>query len=108
MGWAKMSDIVGRKPILLIALAIFTLFSGMCGASQSLIQLIHFRWVQGIGGCGVFALVQLIFFEIVPATQWPTAISLVTGVITVSVIAGPLLGGAITMHTSWRWIFLLK
>ncbi|ORX97750.1 MFS multidrug transporter-like protein [Clohesyomyces aquaticus] len=108
MVWAKISDIVGRKPAVLASLFIFTLFSGLCGASHSLTQLIHFRWAQGIGGCGVFALVQLLFFELVPPQKWPAYISLVTGFIALSVIAGPLLGGAITLHGSWRWIFLLN
>ncbi|KAF2741964.1 MFS general substrate transporter [Sporormia fimetaria CBS 119925] len=108
MVWAKASDIIGRKKTLLASLCVFTLFSGLCGASQSLHQLIHFRWLQGSGGCGVFALVQLVFFELVPPRKWPTYISLVTGMIALSLIAGPLLGGAITQNASWRWIFLLN
>jgi MFS family permease len=108
MIWAKVSDITGRKPTLILALVVFTIFSGMCGASQNLIQLIMFRWCQGLGGCGVFALVQLIFLELVPPRRWPATMSLITGMIALSTIIGPLLGGGITLKGSWRWIFLLK
>jgi MFS family permease len=108
MIWAKVSDIIGRKTALLISLSIFTLFSGLCGASQTFMQLIHFRWLQGVGGYGVFAIVQLVFFELVPPRKWPAYISLVTGVIALSLITGLLLGGVITRNGSWRWMFLLK
>jgi MFS family permease len=54
---AKLSDITGRKYTIVTALLIFTIFSTLCGTSQTLIQLIMFRWCQGISGCGVFALV---------------------------------------------------
>lgn len=108
MVWAKISDSLSRKLSLLISLFIFTLFSGLCGASKTLMQLIHFRWLQGIGGGGVFALVQLVFFELVAPRKWPAYISLVTGVIALSVISGPLLGGVIASKGGWRWIVLMK
>lgn len=108
MIWAKLSDITGRKPAVLSALVLFVIFSGICGASQTLTQLIMFRWVQGLGGCGVFALTQLIFFELVPPQKWPAYVSLVTAAVALALIAGPLLGGAITNNGSWRWIFILK
>lgn len=73
-----------------------------------MIQLIMFRWCQGAGGCGVFALVQLVFFELLPARKWPLYMSIVTGVVALSTIVGPLLGGGITVHGSWRWIFIFK
>ena len=106
--WAKISDIAGRKPSIIAALVIFTISSGLCGASQSLLQLIQFRWLQGIGGCGVFALVQIYSFELVPPQKWTTYATLVTAVIALSMTAAPLMGGAITLHTTWRWIFLIK
>jgi MFS family permease len=108
MIWAKLSDIAGRKYTLIAALLIFTLFSALCGASQTLIQLIMFRWCQGIGGCGVYALTQLMFMEIVPQRKLPQYMAGVSMVLALSLITGPLLGGGITLHGSWRWIFLLK
>jgi MFS family permease len=108
MIWAKCADIAGRKYAIVLALCIFTLFSGLCGASQTLIQLIMFRWCQGIGGCGVFALVQLIVLEIAPKRKLPGYITMVNVALALSLVMGPLLGGGITRHGSWRWIFLFK
>jgi MFS family permease len=108
MIWAKLSDITGRKPALLAALSIFTLFSGLCGSSKTLSQLIMFRWPQGIGGCGAVAIAQLSFFEFLPQSKWPSYVSLGAAVIALAYVAGPLLGGVIALNGSWRWIFLLK
>jgi MFS family permease len=108
MIWAKASDIIGRKYTIITSLLIFTLFSALCGAAQTLTQLIMFRWCQGIGGCGVFALVQLLFMEIVPRRKLPAYMAMVNVALALSLVCGPLLGGGITLHGSWRWIFLLK
>jgi MFS family permease len=69
---------------------------------------IMFRWVQGIGGCGVLVLGQLIFFDILPPKKYVPYTTLVTSVITFSLIGGPLIGGGITLHGLWRWVFLVK
>jgi len=108
MIWAKLSDIAGRKYVLLTTLGIFTLFSGLCGAAQTMDQLIMFRWCQGIGGCGAYALVQLIFLELVSRRKLPAYMAMVTAALSISMVVGPLLGGGITLHGSWRWIFLIK
>ncbi|CAI6339908.1 unnamed protein product [Periconia digitata] len=108
MIWAKWSDIAGRRLTLLVCVVIFTISSALCGASQSLIQLIQFRWIQGIGGCGIFAMGQIYLFELYPPHLWPFYMTIFTAVIAFSLIAGPLLGGGITESGSWRWIFLLN
>ncbi|KAF2438547.1 MFS multidrug transporter-like protein [Karstenula rhodostoma CBS 690.94] len=106
--WAKFSDVMSRKTTIIVSAVIFTIFSGACAASQTLIQLVMFRWVQGIGGCGIFALTQLVFFELVPPRKWPLYVSIVTAVVALSLICGPLIGGAIALTGQWRWIFLLN
>lgn len=73
-----------------------------------IIYSIMFRWVQGIGGCGVLALGQLIFFDILPPTKYVPYTTLVTSVIASSLVTGPLIGGGITVYGSWRWVFLIK
>ncbi|KAH7130092.1 major facilitator superfamily domain-containing protein [Dendryphion nanum] len=108
MVWAKLSDITGRKTALLAALSIFTLFSGLCGSSKTLTELIMYRWPQGIGGCGSVAIAQLSFFELIPESKWPAYVSLGAGVMALAYVAGPLLGGIITLHGHWQWIFLLN
>lgn len=89
MIWAKWSDITGRRFALLSCLVIFTIASALCGASQSLMQLIHFRWVQGIGACGIFAMAQVSLFELYPPHQWPIYMSIFTAVIALAAITGP-------------------
>ncbi|KAF2795478.1 MFS multidrug transporter-like protein [Melanomma pulvis-pyrius CBS 109.77] len=106
--WAKLSDILTRKTAMLGSLLIFTIFSGACAASQTLTQLIMFRWAQGVGGCGIFALTQLMFFELVPPSKWPLYVGLFTVVVALSLVVGPLIGGFISVHHQWRWIFLLN
>ncbi|KAF2643899.1 MFS general substrate transporter [Massarina eburnea CBS 473.64] len=106
--WAKISDVYGRKNSILTSILIFTAFSGACGGSQSVIQLIMFRWLQGIGGCGIMALGQLVFIELVPPEKYPMYIGLVTVVLTSSLVCGPLIGGGITLNGDWRWVFLVN
>ena len=67
-----------------------------------------FRWVQGIGGCGIYSIGTLLFFELVPSSKWPDYTALVTSVLALALATGPLLGGAIGDNTTWRWAFLLK
>jgi MFS family permease len=64
--------------------------------------------VQGIGGCGILALGSLAFFELVPEEKYPSYIALVSAVVSASLVIGPLVGGGVTVHGNWRWVFLLK
>lgn len=91
-----------------MTLFLFTVFSGACGASQSIIQLIMFRWLQGIGGCGILALSQLVFVELVPSEKYPKYIGIVSIAMTAPLVLGPLVGGGISLSGDWRWIFLLN
>ncbi|KAF2736979.1 putative multidrug resistance protein fnx1 [Polyplosphaeria fusca] len=105
---AKLSDIVGRKMVLLGSLLAFIVFSGLCGASQKMNQLIVFRVLQGIGGSGVYSLVMVVLFEMVPQELFPRYTVLVTALFAISTLCGPLLGGAICQDGNWRWVFLLN
>ncbi|MCJ1438935.1 hypothetical protein MMC27_008325, partial [Xylographa pallens] len=108
--WSKLSDIFGRKPLLITAVAIFIVSSGVCGASQTIIQLIMFRWVQGIGGCGIYAIATLLFFELVPPVKFANYTALATAVVSLAMSMGPLIGGAINSNGGtgiWRWVFLI-
>jgi MFS family permease len=61
-----------------------------------------------MGGSGVYSLGTLVFWELLPPERWAANTSLVTSVLAVSLVAGPLIGGAITESEKWRWIFLIK
>jgi MFS family permease len=108
MIWAKLSDITGRKVALITCLGIFTVASALCAAAQTMDQLIMFRWCQGVGGGGAFSLVNLMFLELIPLRKLTKYMSMVTSALSLSLVVGPLLGGGITLHGSWRWIFIIK
>ncbi|KAF2248052.1 putative multidrug resistance protein fnx1 [Trematosphaeria pertusa] len=105
---AKLSDSIGRKSVLLACLFIFTIFSGACGAAQSMVQLIILRALQGLGGSGVYSVVLIVMFEMVPPQRYPRYSVYVTALFAISLFSGPLVGGAINRSTTWRWIFLLN
>ncbi|KAI1325561.1 MFS general substrate transporter [Xylariaceae sp. FL0255] len=68
--FSKISDIAGRKPTLLLAIFLFTVFSGACGAAQTVVQLIVFRVFQGVGGGGVYAVCSVILAELAPSEKY--------------------------------------
>ncbi|TGO55975.1 hypothetical protein BOTNAR_0233g00060 [Botryotinia narcissicola] len=106
--WAKMSDLVGRKIMLVVALVIFLAFSGGCGGASNSTQLITFRALQGVGGAGIFSMVPIIVAEMVVPEQYGKFNGIVSLALAVSFLLGPLLGGAIPQHTTWRWIFWIN
>ncbi|PUU83263.1 major facilitator superfamily domain-containing protein [Tuber borchii] len=108
MIYAKFSDIFGRKPMMLIALLVFTVFSTVCGTSQNMLQLIIFRAFQGLGGSGIYAMVTVIGSEMVPPEKFGLYMGIISSVFALSSILGTILGGAISGNTTWRWVFLLN
>ncbi|PNY23179.1 MFS-type transporter YusP [Tolypocladium capitatum] len=106
--YAKLSDVFGRKTMILFALAIFTIFSALCGASNSIIQLIIFRAFQGLGASGIYAMVMVIAPGLVPPAKYGKYMAIVSTVFIVASVLGPILGGVINTHSSWRWVFLLN
>ncbi|KAF7953324.1 hypothetical protein EAE96_006535 [Botrytis aclada] len=106
--WAKLSDIFGRKPFAVLVVLLFTIFSGLCGAAQTMTQLIVFRALQGLGGGGNFAIGTIILVELVPKELYPKYTGLVSVVFSFSLLLGPIFGGALNHSPDWRWIFLLN
>lgn len=104
---AKISDLFGRKSSLLVAVGFFIVFSGACGGAQTITQLIIFRAFQGIGGAGNYSLCTTIVLELVPPAKYALYTSSLSVVYAISLLLGPILGGAIS-ETNWRWIFWLK
>ncbi|KAI0544897.1 putative multidrug resistance protein fnx1 [Xylaria curta] len=106
--WAKLSDILGRKPICITALLIFTVFSGGCGAAQTMIQLIVLRAFQGVGASGIYALTVVFIYELVPVNKYPQYTAMTVVLLGVAFALGPIFGGLISEFTTWRWVFLLN
>jgi EmrB/QacA subfamily drug resistance transporter len=106
--YGKLGDIHGRRTMMLIAISVFLIGSILCGAAKTMPELIAFRAVQGVGAGGLMPLVQTTIADIIPPRDRGRYIGLVGGAFGSAAIAGPVLGGLIVDHTSWRWIFYLN
>ncbi|KAI0173109.1 major facilitator superfamily domain-containing protein [Hypoxylon sp. FL1284] len=106
--FAKFSDIYGRKSLFLVSIALFTAFSIGCGVSQTIVQLIVLRAFQGVGGGGCFALCTIFIIELVPPHKIATFVAFAGIAIALAMVLGPIIGGAISSSTHWRWIFVLN
>jgi EmrB/QacA subfamily drug resistance transporter len=106
--WGKLSDLYGRRPFYLLAVAVFLLGSALSGASQSMAQLIVFRAVQGIGAGGLLPLGMILLGEMYTTAERGRRQALFSAVWGFASIVGPLVGGYITEAISWRWVFYLN
>ncbi|ERS99540.1 hypothetical protein HMPREF1624_04744 [Sporothrix schenckii ATCC 58251] len=106
--FAKLSDIYGRRNILISSWIIFVISSVACGCSYDMTQLIVCRSFQGIGGAGLYSLTTISLPEIGPAHK-PDFIGKIIGItLSLSFVLGPVLGGFIPQVSSWRVIYWLK
>jgi EmrB/QacA subfamily drug resistance transporter len=105
-GW--LGDRFGTKRIFLIALAIFTVGSALCGASWSIESLIFFRVIQGVGGGMLVPVGTAMIFRAFPANERAQASAVLTIPVAVAPTIGPILGGLLVDHASWRWIFFIN
>jgi len=103
--FAAFSDVIGRKNALTLALVIFTIFSIAAGFCNDITSLVVCRAMQGVGGSGMYALAFLVLPDILPISQFQWIGAMAGGVVTVSGVLGPVLGGVITKSIGWRWIF---
>src|SRR5919112_1861764 len=106
--YGKLGDLYGRKRVLQGALALFLVGSALCGLAQGMSELIAFRAIQGLGGGGLMVSAQAAIGDVVPPRERGKWSGLFGAVFGVSSVAGPLIGGFLTSHTSWRWIFYVN
>ncbi len=106
--YGKLADTVGRKPIMLFGIAVFAFGSLLCGLATSMIALIVFRAVQGIGAGAVAPMSITIAGDIYTVAERAKVQAYLAGVWAASSVLGPLLGGLFSEYVSWRWIFLIN
>ncbi|MGX1880681.1 DHA2 family efflux MFS transporter permease subunit [Streptomyces sp. NPDC055287] len=106
--YGKLGDLFGRKGIFQFAIAVFVVGSALAGWSRTMDQLIAFRAVQGIGAGGLVIGVQAIIADIVPPRARGRFMGLMGAAFGLAAVAGPLLGGLLTDHASWRWCFYVN
>ncbi|MBU6497864.1 MAG: MFS transporter [Rhodospirillales bacterium] len=106
--YGKLSDIYGRRALLLPAIVVFVIASALCALSQTLFQLIAFRALQGLGGAGLMAMAQAAIADVVAPRERGRYQGYMAGTWGVASIFGPILGGWVTDHLSWHWIFWIN
>ncbi|AJE46730.1 MDR family MFS transporter [Celeribacter indicus] len=106
--YGKLGDLIGRKVVLQTAIILFLVGSALCGLAQSTSQLILFRALQGLGGGGLMVSSMAAVGDVVSPRERGRYQGYFGAVFGVSTVVGPLLGGYIVEHTSWRWIFYVN
>lgn len=105
-GW--WSTLLGRKRMLMLSFGVFTAGSILCGVAQTFTQMLLFRIFQGIGGGTLIPLSQAILRETFPREQQGTAMAVYGMGVVLAPAMGPILGGWLTDHYGWSWIFYIN
>ena len=106
--YGKLSDLYGRKPLLMIGIVLFLLGSALSGLSQNMAQLIVFRGIQGLGAGALFPISLAVIGDLFTPAERGKYQGLFGAVFGLSSIVGPLLGGFLTEQISWHWIFYVN
>jgi EmrB/QacA subfamily drug resistance transporter len=106
--YGKLSDLYGRRRLFVVSSSIFLLGSALCGAAQSMGELIAFRALQGVGAGGLIPLSQAAVADLFSPRERGRYQGYIGAMWATAAIAGPLAGGTLTDSVSWRWIFLIN
>ncbi len=105
-GW--LGDRFGGKRVLLVAIAVFTTASALCGLASSLAELVAFRVLQGAGGGMLAPVGMAMLFRTFPPEERIRASAILTAPTTLAPALGPVLGGLLVTDLSWRWVFYVN
>ncbi|OAA46957.1 multidrug resistance protein fnx1 [Metarhizium rileyi] len=106
--WGKISDIFGRKPVLIGAVVIFWIGSLLCAVSNSMGMLIAARAIQGVGGGGTIILPNICISDLFSMRRRGMYFGILGCVWAIASAVGPVLGGVFTTKVSWRWCFYIN
>ncbi len=106
--YGKLSDQFGRKPILFFGLGVFLIGSMLSGLSQTMLQLILFRAFQGLGAGALIPIASAVVGDLFPPRERAKWMGITTSAYGAAAIVGPILGGWLTDHASWRWVFYVN
>jgi EmrB/QacA subfamily drug resistance transporter len=106
--YSKLSDIFGRKPMLLAGIGLFLVGSALSGLSQTMWQLIAFRGLQGLGAGALFPISLAVIGDLFTPAERAKYQGLFGAVFGIASLVGPFVGGMLTDNLSWRWIFYVN
>ncbi len=106
--YARLSDRYGRRLLLMIGMVLFLLGSGLSAAAQSMGELVAFRGLQGLGAGALEGLSFILVADLYGGRRNAALQGMLAGLMGISFIAGPLVGGFLADHVGWRWVFLVN
>jgi len=106
--YGKLGDLFGRKIVLQAAIGLFLAGSALCGIAQDMTQLIVLRALQGLGGGGLLVVTMAAIADVIPPAERGRYQGVFGGVFGLATVIGPLLGGFLVEHLTWRWIFYIN
>jgi EmrB/QacA subfamily drug resistance transporter len=106
--YGKLSDLYGRRPIVIFAVGLFLLSSALAGLSQTMEQFILFRGLQGLGGGAIFPIALAVVADLYTPAERGKYLGSFGAVFGLSSLLGPWLGGTITDNFGWHWIFYIN
>jgi EmrB/QacA subfamily drug resistance transporter len=106
--YGKLSDIYGRKPILLVGVGLFLAGSALAGLSTTTAALIAARTVQGLGAASLFTSALAVIADLYPPERRARYMGLLSATMGISSVIGPLVGGLVTDAFGWHWAFFIN